>query len=79
MINLLIILYIIEDGNLKLSTNIIIFSIIMLTFISYSIKFDYYIDSNDKKLNEWKKVIKSTCNIAYPSSYFFSYTMPKNK
>ena len=44
-----------------------------------SIKFDYYIDSNDKKLNEWKKVIKSTCNIAYPSSYFFSYTMPKNK
>ena len=66
MINLLIILYIIEDGNLKLSTNIIIFSIIILTFISYSIKFDNYVDSNDKKLNEWKKVIKTTCNIAYP-------------
>ena len=66
MINLLIVFYIIEDKKLNLSTNIIIFTIIILTFMSYSVKFDNYIDSKDRKLNEWKKLIKTTCNVVYP-------------
>ena len=34
--------------------------------MSYSVKFDNYIDSKDRKLNEWKKLIKTTCNVVYP-------------
>jgi hypothetical protein len=67
IINGLIMTYIVEDGKYQISTIVILFTILLLTFIAYTIKFDNYNESKDKKLNDWKYIIKSTCDNIYPN------------
>ena len=67
IINSFIIIYILDDGNYQLSTIVILLTILLLTYLSYAIKFSNYSDSNDNKLNDWKYILKTTCNTIYPS------------
>lgn len=67
IINSFIIIYILDDGNYQLSTIVILLTILLLTYLSYAIKFNNYSDSNDNKLNDWKYILKTTCNTIYPS------------
>ena len=68
IINTFIIIYIIDSANYPLSTIIILFTILLLTFLSYSIKFNNFKQSENKKLNDWKYVLKTTCKKLYPSN-----------
>jgi len=68
IINSLIIIYIVDDGKYQISTITILFTILLLTYLSYAIKFNNYSQSNDNKLNDWKYILKSTCNTIYPSN-----------
>ena len=51
IINSLIIIYIVDDGKYQISTITILFTILLLTYLSYAIKFINYSQSNDNKLN----------------------------
>tara|TARA_B100000902_G_C27319999_1_gene923742 strand:- start:5462 stop:6046 length:585 start_codon:yes stop_codon:yes gene_type:complete len=68
IINTFIIIYIIDSTNYPISTIIILFTILILTFLSYAIKFNNFKQSENKKLNDWKHVLKTTCKSMYPNN-----------
>ena len=68
IINTFIIIYIIDSANYPISTIIILFTVLILTFLSYAIKFNNFKQSENKKLNDWKRVLNTTCKSMYPKN-----------